>query len=41
MMYLSDNNKADFIEAFSSTLRYLDCLIWKFLISNGKSDISH
>ena len=23
MLYLSDNNKADVIEAFSSTLRYL------------------
>ena len=34
MLSLSDNNRADVIEAFNSTSRYLDDLILISLISN-------
>ena len=44
MLYLSDNNQTDIIEAFNSTSRYLVTyliLIMLILKKNGRSDISH
>ena len=43
MLPFSDNNKADVVEAFNSTLRYLDDLlnINTSYFAHSQSDISH
>ena len=44
MLFLSDNNQTDIIEAFNSTSRYLDDLLNvgnPYFLTNGRSDISY
>ena len=44
MLSLSDNNQADFVEAFNSTSRYQNDLLNNdipYIATNDSSDISH